>query len=813
MFLFARRATAIRREQLEYILIGIIKTGLFTVLFIPLVTMPFALFPFVFGKAILFRILMEIILMLYVLLILINPRYRPASSLVLTTVLLWLFILVFTTFVTSVDRWSSFWGNIERSEGLILYLHLGAFFLVLVGMLRERADWFAYLRVSVLVSLVVSLIGLLHRAGIATPGFEATPMGLLTGTLGNPAFFASYLLFHVFFAVLFFNEIDPSDIRRRLLYAIVIILNVLAIILTAARTSVLGLGAGLGVFILLVLIKKQDIRLRTLCGAMVLAVCFLYLVLLWQKDSPIFQVPLFQKISDVGTIGHSFRERSIAWSVALKAFSERPFFGWGLENYELAFYRYFDPRFPYFEGFVMHDSPGFDRAHSGPLEIAATTGIFGFVGFYSIFVAACYYLWRLFRKGRGGSYLMAALISILAAYLVQNLFIFDTITSLIPLFITFGFVHSLSSRKQKRKLLEKRFFPNFRTPVSLAVFLLISIPFLFFLIYVFNVRPLLASIHSRHAVLSIGGGDIASGILFAEKASSYRTYVTEHSSIFLARMILAPVFPEEYFEEFSHLLTREIGWAMERHPRNARYPQALAKLSIARSSRDPAALEEAEGFLKKALRISPTKQEVYYDLAIVEILRGDYIRAAEYLETSIALDPKFPKSHWFLGITYVFSGDDKQARKAIREALAVSEAFRDDATSPLIWLSVTLKRFDDTRQLFVAKEFVRLFPEDWRFRMFLAVVHELEGDIEGALREILNVAEKNPDIRDGVLGFITELFIDGNRLNMIRAAGEEGSGEKQISRMYQEAIMEALEKSTIETNLKDRTKKFIGSFE
>jgi O-antigen ligase len=83
----------------------------------------------------------------------------------------------------------------------------------------------------------------------------------------------------------------------------------------------------------------------------------------------------------------------------------------------------------------------FDRAHNKPMEVLATTGIFGFLSYLSIFGIALYFLNRL-RKKKEWFLPSLALMGGLTGYFIQNIFIFDFHESYLMFFLSLAFISS-----------------------------------------------------------------------------------------------------------------------------------------------------------------------------------------------------------------------------------------------------------------------------------------------------------------------------------------------------------------------------------
>ena len=64
--------------------------------------------------------------------------------------------IAFLASILGVDFKFSFWGSIERSEGLLLWLHLLPFFIVLTSVLKKREYWLIAFDYSIVITLIMS---------------------------------------------------------------------------------------------------------------------------------------------------------------------------------------------------------------------------------------------------------------------------------------------------------------------------------------------------------------------------------------------------------------------------------------------------------------------------------------------------------------------------------------------------------------------------------------------------------------------------------------------------------------------------------
>ena len=386
----------------------IIKFGIFLSLFTPLIVSKGTFFPFIFGKAIFFQVLIEILLVFWLILLFqgkINLRWTKLNL----ALLIYFLILILATFF-GVDPIRSFWSTQERMTGTFNLLHFLGFFFIINSCLKTKKDQLLLLQISLLASFCVSGFSLLNW----------DKKSQLSGPLGNPGFLAVFLLFNIFFA--FYLIMKDKNKFLRAIYILITILNLVAFYFTKTYGAFAGLLFGIVTFLLSQIFFFSGKRRQ-------LALFFL-IVLLISCTYLFFSQRFFQRIET------KIRDRQISWGVSWNAFLERPLFGWGPENYIYAWTKHFNPQ--YKGGFW------FDKAHCQPLEILVTTGIFGFLSYLSIFFVA---ILNFFRK-RNFTFL-----SLLVAYFVTNLFWFDTTSSLIPLFITLTLSQN---QNQKSKIKDQR---------------------------------------------------------------------------------------------------------------------------------------------------------------------------------------------------------------------------------------------------------------------------------------------------------------------------------------------------------------------
>jgi len=428
-----------------------IRLGILLILLTPLIYSTGTVFPLVVAKAVWSRSLIEIIFAMWVVLSMRSPEYRPPRSwLVVIFALFVLTGLLAAFFGVSFQR--SFWGNFERMQGVFDLAHWGLLLFVLISTVRGMAQWRLLLNAMVAVGLVMGLLGLAQRLGVTVPPFEfVKEQPRLDITLGNPTYVGGYMVTVCLVALgllvdslratsapvvseararrgqrsLAERRKDAGRLRAlRVFWIATAVLAVWVLNETGSRGAAAGLVAGLAVTGLLYGAWGGNRPFRAAIAAIALVVVVAASVLLVFRESAPLQSlgnisPVLER-TFIDVVDTSAAERSVGARIALEAFAARPVTGWGGENFTVAFHRYTRPN-----DFISPVRP-FDRAHSKPLDVLATTGVVGIVAYFAFW---CWLAWLVMSRVRSATdskllWLFGA--GALAAYFAGTLVLFDT---------------------------------------------------------------------------------------------------------------------------------------------------------------------------------------------------------------------------------------------------------------------------------------------------------------------------------------------------------------------------------------------------
>ena len=652
------------------LLSGMVRAGLLLLPVIPLLVTPSTLFPFVVGKALFARVVIEITFALWLALIIYYPRHRPAKSWILGALALWVLVSLLAG-LAGVSLTRSLWSTYERMQGVVDLLHWFAYILMAASVFRTPAGWRMLFTVNLGVCGLVSALGIGQHFGL----LDSVPLSSterLSSTVGNPTYMGAYAMTSVLAGLgLFWHSFgdgergQPAPRNRaqrrrhrsqgrpefridyltglRAFWILAMALSLWAMWLTATRGALVGMIAGVAAFALIYSLWGAMPRVRRVCwglaAAAAAAVALLVIFGLNTASGSVGETEAARHRTAVFETGwlddRSVRGRMESIRTGIDAWRERPLLGWGPENFLIAWGRHAAPDPDIVERF--------DQAHNKPVETLTTTGSVGLVAYLAVWVALGSAMLRSVRRRVGYEQLLAAaLAATLASYFVQNLFLFDTPVT-VMLFASLAafavseewrttggaarsrIVGALAGWGRWRPLPSA--YRMLRAPAGLAL-----------------VAVVLAALAAAGPVFYNGrqysGGAATlqsrSAPSWEQRAAHYKRAETQfpgmanYPRLYLindAVAIAESGYSHEFSDdEFGHIVARardagEQGLAVE--PENWRFPAALARFYLAAAARDAEYIGPAQRSAAAAARLAPEIPEVQHTSERVEQLAAD----------------------------------------------------------------------------------------------------------------------------------------------------------------------------------------------
>lgn len=734
---------------LEKNLSTILRWGIFLLLPLPLYISSSMLFPFITGRNFGFRILVEILAVAWVGLLALSRDYRPRLSPLVKSVVLLLFIATIADLL-GANPYRSFWSNYERMEGLIGLIHMVLFFLMLPAAFRTFNQWRAFFYGSSIVSLLVAAVAISQKFGL-TQSYQGGVR--VDGTIGNPAYLASYLMFNVFFLLFFIWRENRNWMRW--MAAAAILIELWVIYLTATRGVILAMLAVAGLLALAFAFKRAVDRREVVLKKSALSVLLLGVVVIgtffaFRNTQFVRSNPVLGRFASISFEERTVQSRFLIWNIAWQGVKERPILGWGQENFYFVFNKYFNPQ-------LWANEPWFDRSHNVFFDWMIHAGILGLLAYLAVLFFGARNIWLAYRSGVLAFYEASIMAGLLLAYFLQNLFVFDNFQSYFLLFSILAFTDFLA----RPALVEKREDISLERVQPSLVALSVAGAVAVLVLYFVNVRPILASQYIIQGLQTAGRQGMPNEVLAQfRKAIDMKTLGTGEAMEQLATLSRSLVGRQNQansddIRAFLEYTTGELKKLSSGDKADAKHLLFLASVYNAAPGLVSDYPREPLQALERAQAIAPKKQHVYFELGTTYLSVQQFDQAIASMEKAIELDPSFPNAHLNLALAHFAAGNKEGAEKALR-------GFRELVPHPdvqsLLRITQGYFRMGDFASIRpILEEIIRLEPKNADYYAQYAVVLGELGEKTAARQAAEKAIELNPTIRVDAEAFIKAL--------------------------------------------------------
>lgn len=628
----------------------LLKLILWALSFTPLIVTWSTLFPFIFGKTIFIRTAVAIFWIFFSVLIFYSDKtsniVSQAKSKLISAVKnplfiftsLFVLLMLFST-IFAVNPFRAFFGDIERGEGYLGLLYFFGFFIASL-LVFEKRDWLTFFKLSLFTGGILFFHGLYQYADFVR----------MQSFIGNPAFLAGYFLFIIFAGSMVLFS-DQSRWWRRF-GGLVGLMALAGVFLTQTRGAIVGLGAGLFALPVYFLIFGQRKKIR-LVMALILTLFAIFGGTFWfTKNAEIWQkIPGVNRFTALSHNDSSFQTRLIAAGVSLDAVNpsknslERFLIGWGPENFSIAYNKHYNPEYLKYEGLW------FDRAHNKLFEVLVMDGILGFLAYLGIWFSILYLIFKPIKTRN--TYLSASILFFSVAYFVQNLFLFDQISTYIPFFAFLAFTISSFADSQNKQLITE-------SKLSRRIFSYSSILIALFFTYCLIIYSFTAFYQNLKFINEIKSGSAQRVFDNIDKFTKPYNYAQRE----LRNRFLQLTASYGNNSGLKPLVDKSISLFEEvvlREPSEPRYFTTLADVyRVQGELGDIEARKKSDEYYLKALELSPKRQELLYNIALnVYGDKGDFIKMEEYLDKMLNYAPDVPMAKIYYATAITMEGHQK----------------------------------------------------------------------------------------------------------------------------------------------------------
>lgn len=705
-----------------------IFAGAFLVLFIPLYVSDSMFFPYITGKNFAFRIIVEIIFAAWVVLALLDAQYRPRFSWILISGASLLGVMFFADFFGEYTK-KSFTSNFERMEGYVTLLHFYLYFLVLSHALRGEKAWNWFWNTALVAGVIVSIYGLRQAAGLDPVGQGSS--WRLDARLGNSTYLGVYMLFQIFITSWMFIRVKNTG--QRFIYGVLFILFTFILFHTGTRGTILGLfGGGILTFSYLAVMAPKGALIKKWAVVGAVAVILVASGLWASRDRDFVKsTPMLDRVAGVSLAEGSIR--FTVWQMAIEGFKERPLLGWGQDNFNYVFNKFYKPS-------LYGAESWYDRTHNILLDWLIAGGVLGLFSYLSILFMALWYscirsVWIRFRDGTTDQnyfnvHEQALLLGLLAAYTFHNLFVFDNLISYIFYAAVLALIHSRVTNfipVITESILEKRLIVNVFTP-TIGVFLVMVFYFLH-LPGISAAKDMIdalstANVNQRYAALDRA----------LDRDSFARQEVVEQLLQQAISVVTLPNIPPEVKEKFLQKAVMEMEHLIKDKPGDARLHFFLSNLYRAAGQ-----IELAKQELERAIELSPNKQALIIDLGTLEAIEGDYEAMRDLYQKAFMLDQNYNQARFFYAGALMYVGEHEKVNEIITEEHWQEFAMSDQA------LAIAYQSDSTDWVIKILEERIDAEPNDAQHRASMASVYYEDGQINEAIAILEQAIEDIPE--------------------------------------------------------------------
>lgn len=639
-----------------------------------------------------------------------------------------LLLVAYVTSVFGVDFYHSFWSVFDRSEGLVALTYIVAYtYLLLVTVDKNFVQkYFALIAgVGTIVGLYAIVQWLAVVSGENIPGILDAD-GRIGATIGNAAFLAGYLGLSFFITLI----IARRSSKHEHWWISGAVVQLVAVLLTATRGTILALAVAGGITLLYLLLKKRG-ALRKV-GAIGLGALLLTSASFLLFRDTLQNVP-FEPVARIASIGledATTASRLFVWGNMLEKGFERPLTGYGAEHVDYVYNQFYNP-----QDIVEQ---WFDRAHNQYLDYLVQFGVFGLL----LFLAFISGLVRSVVQIRKENIFVGNMLALLlVTYLLQSFFVFDTINTWIVLFplFAFGFIYE-----------GERAVGESATKVSLVALSVVSMIGVWFTVaipayanlklgetYYYHVANIDRSVAAARAGLSAN--------TFADLEYGYQLYAmyTDRQQYRLTGDNRVAAY---------NLAYQTLKANTEKYPYDARTFVYLGHVLEARPEGVPYSQEENIEILTRAIDLSPERSQAYYMLANVYITEANsapvenresiFAKAISVLEEYKSVAPNIAEPHLVLAELYNVLGRTEEGAEEFAKGVELYDRRDGGDARRIAGYLLAQNRVEEA--LPYLEDANSLRKNDYVIMLDLAKARFITGDPVGAAELVEIIQDKAP---------------------------------------------------------------------
>ncbi len=706
---------------------------IFIIPFIPLYVSNDLFFLFITGKGFVFRIVVELIFALWLVLILHDKKYAPRFSWLSFTITAFT-IAVLVADLLGMNPLRSLWSNFERMEGWVTIVHLWAYFLAVTSIFGVgeswngdgKRMWHTYFKISLLAAFFVGIYGLWQVFGWAAIHQGSSR---IDASLGNSIYMAVYMLVH-FFIALYLSAVEyrKNNSHTSWIYIVLALLFSYLLFETATRGTILALigGGMLSLGIYAVYGREQSMKSRSISIGVIGGIILLGVLFYFNRDAGFIQKnETLRRLASISISDTKTQARGFIWPMAVKGVFETPkttLIGIGQENFNYIFNANYNPQ-------MWKHEQWFDRVHNVYLDWLVAGGVISLALYLALYVFSLAFVW----KSTLSFIEKSILTGLIVGYAIHNIFVFDNLISYILFFTILGFVHAENGGRAIALLERSDDQSEDSIVMRDYVFAPVIIIAIFVVIYMVNVRVIQVNKLLIAGMVSCNSNTPTTKSFVDALNLDQRVANQEirEQLVVCASNIVRGQARSDSKNEFFGVTVKEIQAQIKETPLDAR-----AYVFAGNFYNSVGDWKGGQPILEKALELSPRKQSIVFELAVNYMNSGKTKEALALIEQAYNDAPDNDTSRVGYASILILNGQEPKAR----------EIFGNDDTiftdQRIINVYMKLKQYSKIIDIY--KKLIAKDPENIQNYGSLAATYLQNNDKYNAISILKTLGAKFP---------------------------------------------------------------------
>jgi len=304
----------------------------------------------------------------------------------------------------------------------------------------------------------------------------------------------------------------------------------------------------------------------------------------------------------------------------------------------------------------------FDHAHNIMFDIGVKFGVIGLLAYLSIFVSSFFMLWQSHQREKIDFNEWLIFNILIIVYFIQNLFLFDSISSFMMFILILGYITFLDEKQINLLSIKKKYLI-----ITALIILFASVYSLIF----YNIKPVLANYYTNQALKNQNEYPYDT-VKYFKRAFDLNSF----GQMDIGKRIAQVAVQNINNQKFNLMNKKEIIELAEKanqdlhvsYPDKLRPILNLAMIYLNAGELIDNRFQKAEDILARGMNLSPKKFEINDLLTTFYIQKQDWQKALERVEAILALNVGYKEAHFKKGVLNILLNNIKEGEQSLQEA-------------------------------------------------------------------------------------------------------------------------------------------------